>query len=207
MKPIKVQRKTTESCITVVFDYSPIKEDYRRHIKTPISFLNHMIEHIVWRGGFSLKTDVQLDEFVLNHVICEDLGIALGKAVLEYVCRRTAEGVPGYGFGVGIIDEAKAECAVSFEGRAYADIDFGAVTVPDKVEDMLSEDLVTFLQGFAQGANCTLHLDLSKGTNAHHIWEAAFRAFGIALGAALRPNPDRRGMTSGVAGAAEFSIE
>ncbi|OQB13766.1 MAG: Imidazoleglycerol-phosphate dehydratase [Firmicutes bacterium ADurb.Bin193] len=207
MKPIKVERKTTESHMTVILDFSPITADYRSRIKTPMPFLSHMIEHIVWRGGFLVSTDVRLDEFVLGHVICEDLGICLGKAVGKYVSAMTDEGVAGYGAGLGIIDEAKAECAVSFESRAYADIDLGGLAIPDEVEGMKCEDLVTFLEGFAQGACCTLHLELKKGQNAHHIWEAAFRAFGIALGAALAQNPARHGMTSGVAGAVKFTIE
>ena len=38
-----------------------------------------MIEHIAWRGEVNIDVDLKLDEFVLTHVICEDLGIALGK--------------------------------------------------------------------------------------------------------------------------------
>lgn len=207
MKPIQVKRTTTESSMTVILDFSPIRPDYRKRIQTPLPFLNHMIEHIVWRGGFNIETKVELDEFVLSHVICEDLGIALGKAAGEYVQRETASGVSGYGVGTGIIDEAKAECAVSFESRAYADINFAGVAVPAEIEGMYSEDLVTFLEGFAQGAACTLHVDLQKGVNGHHIWEAAFRAVGLALGEALAPDPKRMGMTSGVAGKINFQIE
>ena len=207
MNPIKVERKTTESRMTVVLDFSPIRPDYRRRIQTPLPFLNHMIEHIAWRGGFNIETKVELDEFVLSHVICEDLGIALGKAVGEFIARETASGIGGYGVSIGIIDEAKAECAVSFESRAYADINYGSVAVPAEVEGMYSEDLATFLEGFAQGAACTLHVDLEKGVNGHHIWEAAFRAVGLALGAALAPDPKRAGLTSGVAGKISFTIE
>lgn len=205
MEKITIQRKTTESTMTVSLDFSPIKPDYRSKINTPIPFLNHMIEHIVWRSGINIEVTTQLDKFFLSHVICEDLGITLGKAIAEYIKDNTEKGVGGYGVGVGIIDEAKAQCAISFESRAYIDITFGGCVVPPSVEGMYSEDLETFLEGFVQGANCTLHVDLSKGRNGHHIWEAIFRALGIALGAALAANPDRSGMTSGVAGTIEFN--
>lgn len=204
---VSVTRKSTESKITVKLDYSPVKPDYRAKIKTPMPFLSHMIEHIVWRGGFNIVTDIKLDEFYLSHVVCEDLGICLGKAVGELLKRRAGEGASGYGSGIGIIDEALSLCAISFENRAYTDIDFGANSLPSNSEGMLSEDLITFLEGFAQGAMCTLHIVLKKGKNAHHIWEAIFRSFGIALGAALAPNPNRKNMTSGVAGNIEFIIE
>jgi imidazoleglycerol-phosphate dehydratase len=205
MKPIKVIRKTTESEMTVILDFSPLKSNYREYINTGITFLNHMIEHIAWRGGFNIEVNVKLDKFVLTHVIAEDLGIALGKAVREYIL--STDGVQGYGDAVGIIDEAKAQCAVSFEERAYCDIDFNSIGVGECVEGMNSEDLETFLEGFAQGAMCTLHVDLIKGHNGHHIWEAIYRAFGIALNRTLMVSEERKGRTAGVAGKIEWVIE
>lgn len=205
MKPIKVTRKTTESEMTVTLDFSPLKSNYREYINTDITFLNHMIEHIAWRGGFNIEVNVKLDKFVLTHVIAEDLGIALGKAVREYIL--STDGVQGYGDAIGIIDEAKAQCAVSFEERAYCDIDFNSIGVGECVEGMNSEDLETFLEGFAQGAMCTLHVDLIKGHNGHHIWEAIYRAFGIALNRTLMVSEERKGRTAGVAGKIEWVIE
>lgn len=205
MEKIKVTRKTTESEMNVALDFSPLKTDYRKYIKTPMPFLNHMIEHIAYRGGFNIDVDMSLDEFTLTHVIAEDLGIALGKACREYIDRT--DGCYGYGDAVGIIDEAKAECAVSFESRAYIDFDFHGVSLPESVEGMYSEDLETFLEGFVQGAMCTLHIDVLKGRNGHHIWEAVYRSVGTALNRAFEVSADRKGKTSGVAGKIEWTIE
>lgn len=207
MKSINVTRKTTESEMSAEIEYSPIKPDYRDMIDTTIPFLNHMIEHIVWRSGFNIKTETKLAKFTLTHLICEDLGIALGKAFAEYVRQNSAAGMKGYGDAVGIIDEAKAQTAVSFESRAYFYIDYHDTLLCEKVEGMDKEDLQTFLEGFAQGACCTLQIDLFRGNNGHHIWEAVFRSFGAALGDALAPNPARAGMTSGVAGDIEWDIK
>ena len=205
MEKIKVTRKTTESEMNVTLDFSPLKPDYRKYIKTPLPFLNHMIEHIAYRGGFNIDVDMSLDEFTLTHVIAEDLGIALGKACKEYIDRT--DGCYGYGDAVGIIDEAKAECAVSFESRAYIDFDFHGVSLPESVEGMYNEDLETFLEGFVQGAMCTLHIDVLKGRNGHHIWEAVYRSVGTALNRAFEVSADRKGKTSGVAGKIEWTIE
>lgn len=205
MEKIKVTRKTTESEMNVVLDFSPLKTDYRKYIKTPMPFLNHMIEHIAYRGGFNIDVDMSLDEFTLTHVIAEDLGIALGKACREYIDRT--DGCYGYGDAVGIIDEAKAECAVSFESRAYIDFDFHGVSLPESIEGMYNEDLETFLEGFVQGAMCTLHIDVLKGRNGHHIWEAVYRSVGTALNRAFEVSADRKGKTSGVAGKIEWTIE
>ena len=158
MKTIKAVRKTTESVMGIILDFSPLAPNYREKICTPIPFLNHMIEHIAYRAGFNIRTTTELTDFTLVHVIAEDLGIALGKAVKEYI--DTTDGAYGYGDAVGIIDEAKAEVAMSFESRAYFDIDYHKNTIPSETEGMLSEDRQTFLEGFAQGAMCTLHVDL-----------------------------------------------
>lgn len=205
MRTVKVTRKTTESDIKVVLDFSPLKSDYRKKINTSISFLNHMIEHIAYRGGFNIEADLKLADYSLVHVIAEDLGIALGKAVKEYI--DTTDGAYGYGDAIGVIDEAKAECAMSFESRAYIDIDYHGIEIPNETEGMLSEDLETFLEGFAQGAMCTLHIDLFKGHNGHHIWEAIYRAFGSALNRVVAVDELRKGKTSGVAGKIEWVVE
>lgn len=205
MEQIKVTRKTTESVMSVKLDFSPLSPDYREKINTTVTFLNHMIEHIAWRGGFNIEVGVELDKFTLTHVIAEDLGMALGMAVREYILRT--DGALGYGDAVGIIDEAKADCAVSFEERAYCNIDYRGIEPAETVEGMYSEDLETFLEGFAQGAKCTLHIDLQKGHNGHHIWEAIFRALGMTLNRAMAVSQERKGKTAGVAGRIEWTVE
>lgn len=205
MEKISVTRKTTESEMKVVFDFSPLKTDYRKNIKTPLTFLNHMIEHIAWRGEFNIDIDMSLDEFTLTHVICEDLGIAMGKAAKEYIDKT--DGAIGFGDAIGVIDEAKAQCAISFESRAYIDINYNGIELTEKVEGMDTQDLETFLEGFAQGACCTLHIDLLKGHNGHHIWEAIFRSFGLALNRVFEVKESRKGLTSGVAGKILWEIK
>ena len=205
MEKISVTRKTTESEMKVVFEFSPLKADYRKHIKTPLTFLNHMIEHIAWRGEFNIDIDMSLDEFTLTHVICEDLGIAMGKAAKEYIDKT--DGAIGFGDAIGVIDEAKAQCAISFESRAYIDINYNGIELTEKVEGMDTQDLETFLEGFAQGACCTLHIDLLKGHNGHHIWEAIFRSFGLALNRVFEVKKSRKGLTSGVAGKILWEIK
>ena len=203
---VTVKRTTTESEITVTLDFSPIKPDYRSKINTPMPFLNHMIEHIVWRAGVNIEVDVKLDKFDLTHIVCEDVGMTLGKAVAQYVAENRENGVYGFGDGVSIIDEARASSAISFESRSLFVFD-SVVEIPSETEGTYSEDLSTFLVGFTQGANCTLHVEVSKGENGHHIWEAAYRSVGIALGRALTVDKARANMTSGVAGKINYTVE
>ncbi len=199
---ITVTRKTTESSIRVTIEKGTLCPDYRKKIRTPLPFLNHMIEHIAWRAGLNIDIELSLDEFELTHLVTEDVSMTLGRAVGEFVKRNNPS---GYGFGIGIIDEAKAEAAISFEDRALLSFT-SKVEYDEMVEGIPAEELITFLDGFAQGARCTLHMDIEKGSNGHHIWEAVYRAFGIALGAALTVDDTRKGLTSGVAGKVTYEV-
>ena len=189
-------RKTTESQVKVVIEKGEVAKDYRSKIRTPLPFLNHMIEHIVWRAGLNIDINLELPDFQLVHLVTEDVSMTLGKAVGEFVRVNCPS---GYGFAFGIIDEAKATAVISFEDRSLLDFT-SKVEYGEQVEGMPAEELITFLDGFVQGARCTLHIDIEKGENGHHIWEAIYRAFGIALGAALSVDKDRENLTSGVAG-------
>lgn len=200
---MKVTRKTTESNITVSIGES-LTSDYRKKIRTPSAFLNHMIEHIAYRCGRNIECKLELADFTLDHLIFEDLGITLGRAINELLKRQ--DGALGFGDSAGIIDEANAHVYLSFENRAYFELAEN-VTIPPEAEDCKAEDLSTFLEGFAQGACCTLQVEIRRGVNSHHIWEAVFRAFGSALKTVLSCDENRKGLTAGVAGNITFDVE
>ncbi|MCI0183894.1 MAG: hypothetical protein OWR52_08675 [Acidibacillus sp.] len=208
-KPIRVVRRTQESSIEVTIDRGPRDPEAKQRLKSPLPFFNHMLEHVAWRGQMNIGLTVELDHFDLIHVITEDVGITFGRAVKEYVDYHAQKGLVGYGSAYGTIDEALTRAVISFESRAYLDFNRTAVELPEQMEGMCSEDLVAFFEGFVQGAQCTLHLDLLKGRvgHGHHIWEATFRSFGMALYEALAERPWRAQMTAGVAGNIEFLIE
>ena len=200
-------RKTAESEIVVKIDFGTRVTEPKKALRTPMPFFNHMLEQLIWRGEFNLDVNVTLEDFLLYHVICEDVGTAVGQAMRAAVEARRESGIRGYGFAFATIDEALARAVLSFEGRAYLDFTAAGLTIPPQTENTNSEDLQTFLEGFVQGASCTLHLDLLKGSNGHHIWEAIFRACGEALRYALEPQEQRRGMTAGVAGPVQMTID
>lgn len=208
-RKIAVTRATSESRMTVVIDRGSRDPEAKKKLNTSLPFFNHMLEHVAWRGQINIAIDVQLDHFDLVHVITEDVGITLGKAIKEYVDRYSQAGIVGYGQAYGIIDEAMTRAALSFESRALFDFTRSSVQLPMHMEGIHSEDLVAFFEGFVQGAQCTLHLDVLKGreSHGHHIWESVFRAFGMALYAALEERSWRRQMSAGVAGAITYEVE
>lgn len=202
MNEVSVKRITRESQMTVRVNDGPRDPEAKEGVKTPLEFFNHMIEQIAWRAELNIYMEAELDHYFLKHVICEDLGITFGRAIGQLMDKKQVMGAPGYASSYGNIDESLARCILGFEKRAYLDLDFADIDVPEAVEGIHSEDLVSFLEGFVQGAQATLHLDLLKGRakHGHHHWEAIFRAFGDALRQALTPREWRKNMAAGVAG-------
>ena len=208
-RQVRVVRTTSESEVEVLLDRNARDPDAKRKLQTPLPFFNHMLEHVAWRGQMNIDLTVRLDHFDLAHLVTEDVGITLGRAVKEYVEQNAAAGIVGYGAAYGVIDEALTRVVVSFENRAHLDFTRGAVQLPEQMEGMNSEDLVAFLEGFVQSAQCTLHVDLLKGRtgHGHHIWESVFRGLGMALYEALAERPWRANMTAGVAGGIGVRVE
>jgi len=200
-KKVGVQRTTRESKIEVWIEFAP-RRDFK--MDTGIEFLNHMIETLAWRMCANIDVSVKTENFKLTHVITEDTGLVLGKALEELFKRRMEKGVNGFGFSKGIIDEASSTVSVSVEGRPgiYLRGDVPGIKI-EKVEDMLSNDLDDFLNGLALGMNCTIHVDVGYGDDPHHTWESVFRGLGEALRLVFEKNKWRKGTTIGVKGTLE----
>src|SRR5690606_5178381 len=89
------------------------------------------------------------------------------------------------------LDEAVVRAVVDISGRPF--IHYG-VELPEgqpRVGEFDGALAAEFWRSFATESRITLHLDLIRGSNAHHIIEAAFKAAARALGAATRIDPAR----------------
>lgn len=189
--PIRIKSDTGKGEIKISLS-EETPANYRDCINTGAPFLNHMIEHIVWRSGFGINLDAVNLDF-------EKIGIALGKAFgcLITLCKGIGRGASQ----TALIDEAYAEVKLSFEGRSSFFLNIGqSLYIPSETEHILKEDLINFLKGFSKGANCTLVINLHSGENAHHIWEAIFRGLGEALNSCTYADTKFVGRSAGVAG-------
>lgn len=198
---VLVYRETRESIAEVHVDAGPRHECV---VNTGLSFFDHMLEQICWHGCINIDAQFTHKRYRLTHVITEDLGLTLGYGLGRLVKERTVSGINAAGAGTMGIDEAIAMALISFEGRSNT---YYTLQTPgarlERVEDMLTADLVAFFDGLAQGARCTIHLRSLEGIDPHHVWESIFRAFGVALRNALAPNAWRAGMTAGLKGILE----
>jgi imidazoleglycerol-phosphate dehydratase len=126
------------------------------------------------------------------HHTVEDTGLALGQAVDEALGDRA--GIRRFGHAVVPMDEARASCAIDVSGRPYTAFDgsFPAERVVDFDTDLAEE----FVRAVANAAKLTVHVRVEAGTNAHHMVEAAFKAFARALREAVSEDPRVQGVPS-----------
>ncbi|MEW6080314.1 MAG: imidazoleglycerol-phosphate dehydratase HisB [Bacillota bacterium] len=145
-------------------------------------FLGHMLDTLSRHGMFDLelKAEVFLDPD--GHHTAEDLGIVLGEAIRRSVGQ--GQGLSRFGHSVVPMDDALVEVALDLSGRSYCNYDLGPVG------DLgVNAFLREFFLGFSRRAEATIHLRRLAGHDAHHVGEAAFKAFGRALSQAVSPDP------------------
>lgn len=173
-REIVVKRKTTEMEVEIKLN---LDGSGKYEIKTPIGFLNHMLEFFTKHGLFDLEIkatgDIQVDE----HHIVEDIGIVLGEAFAKALGDK--RGINRYGFFILPMDEALATVAADFSGR-YA-FRFDCQFTREKVGDLPTELVFDFWDAFAQNAKLNLQIKVENGRNDHHKIEAIFKAVAKAL--------------------------
>ena len=158
-----IERATSETRVRVQLS---------RHVttiqaSTSVPFLDHMLTALARYAGVGMVVEASGD---LKHHIIEDVAICAGKAFAAFAPAARAR----YGDRTIPMDDALVHCALDFGGRPYY-----RGPLPSRLYDH-------FMRSFADNANATVHLRVLRGTDRHHIVEAAFKAVGLALSDALR---------------------
>lgn len=159
----------------------------RYDVSTGIRFFDHMLELFTRHGGFDLTLKATGDLDVDLHHTVEDVGIAIGEAVLAAL--GTKRGINRAGYFLMPMDETLALAAVDLSGRPFPVVDLGRVRA-EKVGDLPVELVQDFFEGFATAARANVHVKVLYGRSSHHQIEAVFKAFARALRVAC--SKDRR---------------
>ena len=160
---MKVERNTRETQITVEMQ----RGDGKASVQTGVPFLDHMMTTLARYSGLDITIDAKGD---LKHHLIEDVAITVGAAFVEVLpaaCFR-------YGDRTVAMDDALVQVALDAGGRAYYE-----GPIPSGLYDH-------WMRSFAQNAGMTLHILVLRGTDRHHLVEAAFKALGLALRDALQ---------------------
>ena len=160
--------------------------------ETGVGFLDHMLDLLARHGRLGLRVKATGDLDTGAHHTVEDVGIVLGQALDEALGDRA--GIRRYGAALVPMDESLAECAIDISGRPFTD--FRADLPTTSIAGFDTELAEEFFRAVANSAKLTLHIHVREGTNAHHMIEAAFKAFARALRVAVSIDPDESGVPS-----------
>ncbi len=159
---------------------------------TGVGFFDHLLDAVARHGRLDLDVSVEGDLATGPHHTVEDTGIALGRALDEALGDR--RGIRRYGSAVVPMDEARAACAIDVSGRPYTAFD--GVLPAEAVAGFDSDLAEEFLRAVAATGKLTVHLAIERGSNTHHMVEAAFKAFARALREAVSIDSEEAGVPS-----------
>ena len=148
----------------------------RIKVATGLDFLDHMLEQVARYGGFDLALRGAGDVRVDPHHLVEDAGIVVGQALSKALGDRA--GIVRFASAYAPLDEALARVVVDLGKRPFLSYN---VPLRGRIGTMESEVLEEFWKAFSIHLGATIHVDLIRGRNRHHIAEATFKALGLAL--------------------------
>ena len=155
----------------------------RAEVATGLDFLDHMLEQVARYGGFDLRLrgtgDVQVDP----HHLVEDAGIVVGQALSEALGDR--DGIARFATAYAPLDESLARVVIDLGKRPFLVYN---VALKGRIGTLESEVIEEFWKALSIHLGATIHVDLIRGRNRHHIAESTFKALGLALRAAMAPS-------------------
>ncbi len=184
------ERETGETSVDVEFVIDG-DGDGDAEVHTGIDFLDHMLRAVAKHGMFDMTVEADGDLETGDHHTVEDTAIVLGEAFADAV--GNGAGIERFGDRRAPLDEAVASAVVDVSGRGQAFVSLDLER--DSVGDLTNEMVPHFFGTFARNAGVTLHVE-AEGENDHHIVEAAFKAFALALDDATRHDERRDGVPS-----------
>jgi imidazoleglycerol-phosphate dehydratase len=184
-----IERKTAETDVTLTLTLDGSGAGVRA---TGVGFLDHMLDLLARHGRVDLDVNVSGDLQTGAHHTAEDTAIVLGQALDRALGDRA--GIVRYGSATVPMDEARASCAIDISGRPFTL--FEADLPPGSTGGFEHELTEEFFRALANAAKLTLHLRVEAGSNAHHMIEAAFKAFARALRQAVSIDPTETGVPS-----------
>jgi imidazoleglycerol-phosphate dehydratase len=188
-------RATKETSVEVTID---LDGTGLSDISTGIPFYDHMLDQLGRHSGFDLRVQAVGDLHIDTHHTVEDVAITLGEAFRDALGDK--RGIRRFASGRYPLDEALIDVALDLSGRAHVE---WRVPMPESLplgnpafDPQLTEHAIT---SFANAAAMTLHVELVRGRNVHHVIEATFKGLARSLRDAVRVDgpatvPSTKGM-------------
>lgn len=149
-------------------------------VATGLPFLDHMLEQVARYGDFDLALRGKGDVHVDPHHLVEDAGIVVGQALSEALGDRKE--IARFASAYAPLDESLARVVVDLGRRPYLSYNVG---VKGRIGTLESEVVEEFWRALSIHLGATMHVDVIRGRNRHHMVEATFKALGLALREAM----------------------
>lgn len=194
MRAADIKRTTAETDIAVSV---ALDGTGKAEIATGVGFFDHMLELFARHSLIDVTVSAKGDLHVDFHHTVEDVGIALGQAVLKALGDK--KGISRYASLDLPMDETLTRVAVDVSGRPF--LVFRTNFPTPKIGEFDTELVREFFQAFAMNAGITLHVETLYGANSHHIAESCFKGLARALRAAFAADPREAGRVPSTKGA------
>ena len=145
-------------------------------VATGLPFLDHMLEQTARYGAFDLRLQGAGDLEVDPHHLMEDAGIVLGQALGDRA------GITRFAAAYAPLDESLSRVVLDLGKRPYLSYN---LPLRGRIGSMESETLEEWWRAFSVHLGATMHVDLLRGKNRHHMAESAFKALGLSLRQAM----------------------
>jgi len=186
----QLERRTRETSIRARVDLDGTGQ---AAVRTGIGFFDHMLEALARHALLDLELHCEGDLQVDGHHTVEDVGIVLGQAISAALGDRS--GIRRYADATVPLDEALVRAVIDVSGRPFLSyhVDIPRWQMLGDYDVFLTPE---FFRALVLNAGLTVHLDLQRGENPHHIVEATFKAFARALDLATSRDPRVHGVPS-----------
>lgn len=190
-----ISRTTNETDISLTIN---LDGSGQVQVDTGAGFADHMLHLLAFWAGMDLTLKCTGDLHIDAHHTLEDVGLCLGAGLAEALGDKA--GIRRVGHAVVPMDEACAETVLDLSGRAHCVVIEGDGRTPLLPPTIAGEEKDVWremLKSIAAGARMNLHIHMRYGQNGHHLLEAAFKSFGLALREAIAVHGDRTPSTKG----------
>ncbi len=189
-----VDRRTKETSIEVAID---LDGKGVSDISTGVGFFDHMLEQLARHSLIDMTVRAEGDRHVDDHHTVEDVGIALGQALVQALGDK--KGLARYADCLVPMDETLTRVALDVSGRPF--LVFRTEFPTEKIGGFDTQLVREFFQAFAASGGLTLHVETLYGMNSHHIAESCFKGVARALKSAVAIDPRQAGSVPSTKGA------
>ena len=178
---IEIKRVTKETDIRLKLNITGLGDS---HIDTKVGFFNHMLESFSKHSLIDIDIVCNGDIDVDFHHTVEDCGIVIGEALKKEIF--PIKEVERFGSATVVMDESAVETDLDLSNRPFLHFDLN--DIDGKVGEFDVELVEEFFRALVINSGLTAHIAIKRGKNKHHVIEACFKSFAVALRRALIKN-------------------